>query len=59
MNILARSSANRSVLQAFLVALLLTASALALSACNTARGFGQDVEAAGDSIEDTAEDVAD
>lgn len=27
------------------------------TACNTTRGFGQDVEAAGEGIEDTAEDA--
>jgi predicted small secreted protein len=32
--------------------------ALAASACNTTRGVGQDIEAAGDAIEDTAEDAA-
>ena len=28
-----------------------------LSGCNTTRGFGQDIEAAGDVIEETAEDA--
>jgi predicted small secreted protein len=32
---------------------------LGLAACNTTKGFGQDVEATGDAIEDTAEDVQD
>ena len=32
---------------------------LALTACNTTRGVGQDVEATGDAIEDTAEDAMD
>lgn len=33
--------------------------AIATSACNTTRGFGQDVEATGDAIENTAEDAMD
>lgn len=32
---------------------------LGLTACNTTRGFGKDVEATGDAIEDTAEDTMD
>lgn len=37
--------------------LVLTASAFALlaTACNTVEGFGQDVEATGDKIEETAD----
>lgn len=31
----------------------------ALSACNTTQGFGEDVEAAGDAIEETAEEAED
>jgi predicted small secreted protein len=30
-----------------------------LAACNTTKGLGQDVEAAGDAIEDTAQDAQD
>ena len=41
----------------YLLALLLVA--FAASACNTTRGFGQDVEATGDAIEDTADDAMD
>ena len=41
----------------YLLALVLVA--LATSACNTTRGVGQDVEATGDAIEDTAEDAMD
>ena len=41
----------------YLIALM--AAGLAVSACNTTRGFGQDVEATGDAIEDTAEDAMD
>jgi entericidin B len=32
---------------------------LGLAACNTTKGLGQDVEAAGDAIEDTAQDAQD
>jgi predicted small secreted protein len=38
---------------------LLLLTAFAASGCNTTRGFGQDVEAAGDAIEDKAEEVQD
>lgn len=41
----------------YLLALILVA--FAASACNTTRGFGQDVEATGEAIEDTAEDTMD
>jgi len=41
----------------YLLALFLVA--LATSACNTTRGFGQDVEATGEAIEETAEDTMD
>jgi predicted small secreted protein len=41
----------------YLLALILVA--FATSACNTTRGFGQDVEATGDAIEDTADDAMD
>lgn len=41
----------------YLLALILVA--FAASACNTTRGFGQDVEATGDAIEDTADDAMD
>lgn len=36
---------------------LLAALTLALGACNTVEGAGQDIEAAGESMSDTAEDV--
>jgi predicted small secreted protein len=42
---------------AYLLALLQLA--LATSACNTTRGFGEDVEATGEAIEDSAEDAED
>ena len=38
---------------------LVAALLLALGACNTISGIGQDVEAAGDAISDTAEDTKD
>lgn len=41
----------------YLLALILVA--FAASACNTTRGFGQDVEATGEAIEETAEDTMD
>lgn len=37
--------------------LILFAALLALSACETVGGMGRDIESAGDTIEDTAEDV--
>lgn len=37
------------------IAFMLAASALALTACNTVQGFGRDVEATGDAIEDAAD----
>lgn len=40
-----------------LLALLLTFSAFLISGCNTTRGFGQDVEATGEAIEETAEEA--
>lgn len=39
--------------------MLLFLVALAAAGCNTTEGFGQDVEAAGEAIEDTAEDASD
>jgi entericidin B len=41
----------------YLLALLLVA--FAASACNTTRGVGQDIEATGEAIENTAEDSMD
>ncbi|MGH6914157.1 MAG: entericidin A/B family lipoprotein [Geminicoccales bacterium] len=43
----------------FLSALLLLLGMSTLSACNTISGAGQDVEAAGDAVSDTAEDAKD
>lgn len=39
--------------------MLLMLIALAAAGCNTTKGFGQDVEATGDAIEDTADDAMD
>lgn len=44
---------------AWLLAVLMLGAMLALSACNTTSGLGEDVEAAGDTLSDTAEDVQD
>jgi len=46
-----------SVKVLYLLALMLVA--FAASACNTTRGFGQDVEATGDAIEDKADETMD
>ena len=42
-----------------LFALAALAGAISLSACNTVEGFGQDVETAGENIEETAEETND
>lgn len=39
--------------------LLFNGSALTLTGCNTVEGAGDDIEAAGDSISDTARDAKD
>ncbi len=51
--------APSAALTTWLVPSLLLASLLTLSACNTVSGFGRDVESAGDTLSDTAEDVQD
>lgn len=40
-----------------IVTLILAASALVVAGCNTVAGIGRDVSAAGDAVEQTAEDV--
>lgn len=50
---------GRSTLAVWLVSGILLAAMLALSACNTVSGLGRDVEAAGETLSDTAEDVQD
>lgn len=47
-----------TLLKPLLLATLLLGS-LGLAACNTMEGAGQDVEAAGESMSDTAEDTED
>lgn len=37
--------------------LLLSLSAILVAGCNTTRGFGQDVEATGEAIEEAAEET--
>ena len=49
----------RSIAGDWLIAGLLVVALLMLSGCNTMSGFGRDVESAGDTISDTAEDVQD
>ena len=48
------AASSRAVGAAFLLALALP---LVLGGCNTARGFGQDVEETGGAIENSAEEV--
>jgi predicted small secreted protein len=38
-----------------LIALLILAGALTMTGCNTMSGMGEDIEAAGDKIDDSAE----
>lgn len=40
------------------IALLASLVTVALSGCNTVRGVGQDVEAAGEEIEETANEIS-
>lgn len=47
-----------SRLRPVFLGVFLSMSVLTLAACNTIAGFGQDTQAAGEAIEDTAEDVA-
>lgn len=42
--------------RALLAVMVATFSAAALSACNTVEGAGQDIESAGEAIEDSADD---
>ena len=42
-----------------LLAVLMLAMMGSLAGCNTIAGVGEDIESAGDSIEDTAEDCSD
>lgn len=45
-------------LQHFVLFLILMTCSIVASGCNTMEGLGQDIEQAGDSIEDAAEDAA-
>ena len=45
------------LLKALITVSFLAFTASTLTACNTAEGLGQDVEAAGDVIEETAEET--
>ncbi|MEZ5933547.1 MAG: entericidin A/B family lipoprotein [Alphaproteobacteria bacterium] len=49
----------RSPYATWIVSGLLLGTMLMLSACNTVSGFGRDVESAGDTLSDTADDVQD
>jgi predicted small secreted protein len=40
----------------FLLILMLSLTSLCLNACNTTKGFGQDVENLGEAIEEAADD---
>ena len=42
-----------------LTLLLIVLSSMAVTACNTTRGFGQDVQEAGEEIEETADEIDD
>ncbi len=50
--------ARRDLLTALIIAGM-GASAALLTACNTTEGVGEDIEAAGDAIDDAAEDAND
>jgi len=47
---------NRTLTAALLLSIM---GSLSLAGCNTMAGVGEDIESAGDSIEDTAEDCSD
>ena len=52
-------STLKSTLWAMLGAAALAGTTLTLTGCNTVEGVGRDVEAAGDSVADTARDAKD
>lgn len=54
-----RSMNRLARLRALLVALGLAGLGLSLQACNTTEGVGEDIRAAGDAIDDAAEDAND
>ena len=49
----------RSILHALLLLTVVAGGSLALTACNTAKGVGEDVEAGGEMIQEGAEDTED
>jgi len=51
-----REEARRDLLMALLIAGM---SAATMTACNTTEGVGEDIESAGDAIDDAAEDAND
>lgn len=50
---------NVRISLAQILAVLFAGGALALTGCNTVEGAGNDIEAAGDAISDTARDAKD
>lgn len=48
-----------SIAKAFLLTLLLAGGTIFLAGCNTMEGLGQDTQAAGEALEDSAEDAND
>lgn len=54
-----RTSPIRAVLTLFAFVTLALLTSAALNACNTTQGVGEDIEAAGDAIADTARDAKD
>lgn len=50
-----RNSVKRSAASAFLTLFVLAGAAAALSACNTAAGFGQDMRDAGTAVANSAD----
>ncbi|EKV32536.1 hypothetical protein C882_2615 [Caenispirillum salinarum AK4] len=54
------TTAERSgIMKAFLLTLLLAGGTIILAGCNTMEGIGEDTQAAGQALEDTAEDASD
>ncbi len=49
--------AKRSIAGTFLTLLAMAGAAAALSACNTARGFGEDMSAAGSAVANSADRI--
>lgn len=50
-----KTRTTESIINAIFVATLLIAGSVLVSACNTVAGIGEDVEAAGDAVENKAE----